>query len=639
MSDEIGHHCGIALIRLKKSLAYYAEKYETSLWGFNQLFLLMEKQHNRGQDGAGIGSMKLGMPPGEAFMFRERSTSSKALTKIFGSQHKQLDKLFEDGKAYPEFPETIKEHFDYGGELLLGHLRYGTSGAYGATTCHPYFRKSNWPGKNLMVAGNFNLTNVEQLNQKLVERGQHPVFDTDTQAILEETGYHLDAANDRLSSLANDEGVEGEMLAKWIGERMDLAEIFSDAAAHWDGGYALAGIIGNGDSFAMRDPLGIRPSYYFEDSEVVAVASERAPLMTVFGKEMNEISEIKPGTIVVIRASGEVQVKRFADDPARRTGCSFERIYFSRGNDPDIYSERKNLGALLVPQVLKSVGNDFKKSVFSYVPNTAESAYYGFMEQLRMVRRAEVKQSLINARKKNQMTDDLINELVMDNWPIGEKIANKDIKLRTFISQESGRAQLVSHVYDITYGVVREQEDALVCIDDSIVRGTTLKKSILKILGRSKPRKLVIASTAPQIRYPDCYGIDMSELGKFIAFQAAVALIKERGYEGLLSEVAKKCKESLRETKPVFTNHVKRVYENFKASEISRKVAELVSPPCLRQETEVEIIYQSIENLHEALPDHPGDWYFTGDYPTPGGYRVVHKAFLNYYEKKEGRSY
>ena len=639
MSDEIGHHCGIALIRLKKSLAYYAEKYETSLWGFNQLFLLMEKQHNRGQDGAGIGSMKLGMPPGEAFMFRERSTSSKALTKIFGSQHKQLDKLFEDGKAYPEFPETIKEHFDYGGELLLGHLRYGTSGAYGATTCHPYFRKSNWPGKNLMVAGNFNLTNVEQLNQKLVERGQHPVFDTDTQAILEETGYHLDAANDRLSSLANDEGVEGEMLAKWIGERMDLAEIFSDAAAHWDGGYALAGIIGNGDSFAMRDPLGIRPSYYFEDSEVVAVASERAPLMTVFGKEMNEISEIKPGTIVLIRASGEVQVKRFADDPARRTGCSFERIYFSRGNDPDIYSERKNLGALLVPQVLKSVGNDFKKSVFSYVPNTAESAYYGFMEQLRMVRRAEVKQSLINARKKNQMTDDLINELVMDNWPIGEKIANKDIKLRTFISQESGRAQLVSHVYDITYGVVREQEDALVCIDDSIVRGTTLKKSILKILGRSKPRKLVIASTAPQIRYPDCYGIDMSELGKFIAFQAAVALIKERGYEGLLSEVAKKCKESLRETKPVFTNHVKRVYENFKASEISRKVAELVSPPCLRQETEVEIIYQSIENLHEALPDHPGDWYFTGDYPTPGGYRVVHKAFLNYYEKKEGRSY
>ena len=639
MSDEIGHHCGIALVRLKKPLAHYSEKYGTALWGFNQLFLLMEKQHNRGQDGAGIGSMKLNMPPGEAFMFRERSTSTKALTKIFGGQHKSLDNLYEGGKAFPEFPETIKEHFDYGGEILLGHLRYGTSGAYGSTTCHPYFRKSNWPGKNLMVAGNFNLTNVDFLNQKLVERGQHPVFDTDTQAILEETGYHLDGANDLLSSRASEEGVAGEKHARWIGERIHLPEIFRKAAAHWDGGYALAGIIGNGDAFAMRDPLGIRPGFFFEDDEVVAVASERAPLMTVFDKEAEEINEIKPGTIVVVRASGEVIVERFADDPARQTGCSFERIYFSRGNDPDIYAERKTLGALLVPQVIESVGGDFSKSVFSYVPNTAESAYYGFMEQLRLVRRAEVKRRLMEARKKDELTDELINELVMDNWPVGEKIANKDIKLRTFISQESGRAQLVSHVYDITYGVVREKEDALVCIDDSIVRGTTLKRSILKILGRSKPRKLLIASTAPQIRYPDCYGIDMSELGKFIAFQAAVALIKERGYEGLLAEVAKKCREALEETKPVFENQVKRVYENFEPSEISAKVAELVKPKCLDGVTEVEIIYQSIENLHEALPDHSGDWYFTGDYPTPGGYRVAHKAFLNYYENKDGRSY
>ena len=639
MSDEIGHHCGIALVRLKKPLAHYSEKYGTALWGFNQLFLLMEKQHNRGQDGAGIGSMKLNMPPGEAFMFRERSTSTKALTKIFGGQHKSLDNLYEGGKAFPEFPETIKEHFDYGGEILLGHLRYGTSGAYGSTTCHPYFRKSNWPGKNLMVAGNFNLTNVDFLNQKLVERGQHPVFDTDTQAILEETGYHLDGANDLLSSQASEEGVAGEKHARWIGERIHLPEIFRKAAAHWDGGYALAGIIGNGDAFAMRDPLGIRPGFFFEDDEVVAVASERAPLMTVFDKEADEIDEIKPGTIVVVRASGEVIVERFADDPARQTGCSFERIYFSRGNDPDIYAERKTLGALLVPQVIESVGGDFSKSVFSYVPNTAESAYYGFMEQLRLVRRAEVKRRLMEARKKDELTDELINELVMDNWPVGEKIANKDIKLRTFISQESGRAQLVSHVYDITYGVVREKEDALVCIDDSIVRGTTLKRSILKILGRSKPRKLLIASTAPQIRYPDCYGIDMSELGKFIAFQAAVALIKERGYEGLLAEVAKKCREALEETKPVFENQVKRVYENFEPSEISAKVAELVKPKCLDGVTEVEIIYQSIENLHEALPDHSGDWYFTGDYPTPGGYRVAHKAFLNYYENKDGRSY
>tara|TARA_B100001093_G_C26830913_1_gene1016065 strand:- start:33 stop:1952 length:1920 start_codon:yes stop_codon:yes gene_type:complete len=639
MSDEIGHHCGIALVRLKKPLAYYSDKYHSPLWGFNQLFLLMEKQHNRGQDGAGIGSMKLNMPAGEAFMFRERSTSSKALAKIFGGQQKRLNKIINDGVAFPEFPETIKKNFDYGGEVLLGHLRYGTSGEYGSTSCHPYFRKSNWPGKNLMVAGNFNLTNVDELNQKLVDRGQHPVFDTDTQAILEETGYHLDFENDQISQQANKENISGESLAPWVGERINLPSIFRNAAAHWDGGYALAGIIGNGDSFALRDPLGIRPGFYFEDDEVVAVASERAPLMTVFDKEVDEISEIKPGTILVVRANGKLEVERFAEDPARQSGCSFERIYFSRGNDPDIYSERKTLGALLVPQVIDSVGKDFSKSVFSYVPNTAESAYYGFMEQLRLVRRAEVKIRLMEARRKNELSDALINELVMDNWPKGEKIANKDIKLRTFISQESSRAQLVSHIYDITYGVVREKEDALVCIDDSIVRGTTLKQSILQILGRSKPHKLLIASTAPQIRYPDCYGIDMSELGKFIAFQAAVALIEENGYNGLLAEVAAKCKEALDEKKPTFINHVKKIYENFKTSEISAKVADLVKPKCLDGVTNVEVIYQSIENLHEALPDHSGDWYFTGDYPTPGGYRVVHKAFLNYYQKKDGRSY
>ena len=639
MSDEIGHHCGIALIRLRKPLAYYAEKYGTPLWGFNQLFLLMEKQHNRGQDGAGIGSMKLNMPPGEAFMFRERSTSSKALAKIFGSQHRQLDKKINAGDAFPEFPETIKTHFDYGGEILLGHLRYGTSGDYGATTCHPYFRKSNWPGKNLMVAGNFNLTNVDELNQKLVERGQHPVFDTDTQAILEETGYHLDAINDKLSTQATEEEVTGAERTRWIGGQIDLSSVFREASKHWDGGYALAGIIGNGDAFAMRDPLGIRPGFYFADDEVIAIASERAPLMTVFEKKIDQVVEIKPGTIVVAKANGDLKVDRFADDPVRQAGCSFERIYFSRGNDPDIYAERKTLGALLVPSVIEAVGPDFSKSVFSYVPNTAESAYYGFMEQLRLVRRAEVKQRLIAAHKAGELNEKVIDDLVMDNWPRGEKIANKDIKLRTFISQESGRAQLVSHVYDITYGVVREKEDALVCIDDSIVRGTTLKRSILKILGRAKPRKLVIASTAPQIRYPDCYGIDMSELGKFIAFQAGVALVEERGYEGLLDEVAVNCREALKGSKPVLVNHVKRVYENFTAVEISAKIAELVSPDGGNGSMPVEIIYQSIENLHDAVPDHPGDWYFTGDYPTPGGYRVVHKAFLNYYEKKDCRSY
>ena len=627
------------MIRLKKSLSYFNEKYGSPLWAFNQLFLLMEKQHNRGQDGAGIGSMKLNMPVGESFMFRERSTSSKALAKIFGAQHKALGKMVKKGRAFYEFPETIKQHFDYGGEVLLGHLRYGTSGEYGSNTCHPYFRKSNWPSKNLMIAGNFNLTNVEELNHRLVERGQHPVFDTDTQAILEESGYYLDSAVDELARQASGEGVVGEDHTRWISERINPVEVFKKASQKWDGGYALAGILGTGDCFAMRDPDGIRPAFYFEDDEVFAVASERAPLMTVFNKGMDEISEIEPGGILVVRPDGSLLSEKFCDPPAKSSGCSFERIYFSRGNDPDIYAERKTLGALLVPQVVESVGNDFSKSVFSYVPNTAESAYYGFMEQLRLVRRAEVKQRLIDARQSGELTDSLIDDLVMDNWPKGEKIANKDIKLRTFISQESGRAQLVSHVYDITYGVVRSGHDALVCIDDSIVRGTTLKKSILKILGRSKPRKLVIASTAPQIRFPDCYGIDMSELGKFIAFQAAISLIQDHGYRGLLKEVAEQCREALKnpQSKPV--NYVKRVYENFTVDQISQKVAELVAPVALNEVTKVEILYQSVENLHEALPDHPGDWYFTGNYPTPGGYRVAHKAFLNFYENKEGRSY
>ncbi len=639
MSDEIGHHCGIAMIRLKKPLSYFNEKYGSPLWAFNQLFLLMEKQHNRGQDGAGIGSMKLGMPVGESFMFRERSTSSKALSKIFGAQHKALGKMIKKGRAFFEFPDTIKQHFDYGGEVLLGHLRYGTSGEYGSNTCHPYFRKSNCPSKNLMIAGNFNLTNVDELNHRLVERGQHPVFDTDTQAILEESGYHLDCAVDELARQASSEGIVGEEHTRWISEKLDPVAIFREAAKHWDGGYALAGILGTGDCFAMRDPQGIRPGFYFEDEEVLAVASERAPLMTVFDKGVDDISEIKPGGILVVRPDGSLVNEQFSNSPENPSGCSFERIYFSRGNDPDIYAERKTLGALLVPQVVKSVGSDFSKSVFSYVPNTAESAYYGFMEQLRLVRRAEVKQKLIDARQSGELTDSLIDDLVMDNWPKGEKIANKDIKLRTFISQESGRAQLVSHVYDITYGVVREEHDALVCIDDSIVRGTTLKKSILKILGRSNPRKLVIASTAPQIRYPDCYGIDMSELGKFIAFQAAISLIQDHGYRGLLKEVAEQCREALESPSSKPENHVKRVYENFTVEQISERVAELVAPEALKESTKVEIIYQSVENLHEALPDHPGDWYFTGNYPTPGGYRVAHKAFLNFYENKNGRSY
>ena len=639
MSDDIGHHCGIALIRLLKPLSHFVEKYGTPLWGFNQLFLLMEKQHNRGQDGAGIGSMKLNMPPGDAFLFRERSISSNALSEIFREQLAVYQQLVDTGEVFPEFPDTVKERFDYGGDILLGHLRYGTYGAYGATSCHPYFRKSNWAGKNLMLAANFNLTNVDELNQRLVGLGQHPIFETDTQAILEEVSYHLDAANDALMVGGEELGLSGSELSRYVGANLDLPTILKSAAARWDGGFAIAGIIGNGDCFVMRDPHGIRPCFFVRNDEMVAFASERAPLMTVFGKQAKEVEEIEPGTVTMVRADGEVLSERIAKDPGRRSSCSFERIYFSRGNDPEIYAERKKLGGALSPQIIDSVGNDFSQSVFSYVPNTAESAYYGLMDELRRVRRAQVKERLVAASEGGEVSPELIDELVMDNWPRGEKIANKDIKLRTFISQESGRAQLVSHVYDITYGVVRENEDALVVIDDSIVRGTTLKQSILKILSRAKPRKLVIASTAPQIRFPDCYGIDMSELGKFVAFQAAIELLKERDSRGLLDEVYEDCRKSLANGGSGETNHVKRIYAHFTDEEVSAKIGELVYPDDLDFEVDVEIIYQTIENLRKVLPGHSGDWYFTGDYPTPGGYRVAHKAFVNFYEKKEGRSY
>ncbi|MFP6900675.1 MAG: amidophosphoribosyltransferase, partial [Opitutales bacterium] len=492
MSDDIGHHCGIAMIRLRKPLTHFVDKYESPLWGFNQLFLLMEKQHNRGQDGAGIGSMKLDMPPGEPFLFRERSTRANALSEIFREQLGNYQELVESGEIFPDFhPETVKMNFEYGGEILLGHLRYGTYGSYGATSCHPYFRKSNWAGKNLMLAANFNLTNVDELNERLVALGQHPIFETDTQAILEEISYHLDAANDALMVKGEELGMSGPDLSRYVAEALDLPAILGRSAARWDGGYVIAGIVGNGECYAMRDPLGIRSGFFVRDDELVAFASERVPLMTVFGKDAEEVEEIEPGTVVLVRADGEVVIERFAEDPGRRASCTFERIYFSRGNDPEIYAERKKLGGTLAPQIIDSVGGDFSKSVFSYIPNTAESAYYGLMDELRLIRRSQVKERLTAAVETDELSPELIDELVMDNWPRGEKIANKDIKLRTFISQESGRAQLVSHVYDITYGVVREKEDALVVIDDSIVRGTTLKRSILKILSRAKPRKLV----------------------------------------------------------------------------------------------------------------------------------------------------
>ncbi len=577
MSDSIQHHCGVALVRLLKPLSYYVEKYKTPLYGFNQLFLLMEKQHNRGQDGAGIGCVKFDMPIGKAFMFRERDIRTNALTYIFTKQLKAYNELVRKGPIFPEFPNTVKEHFEFGGEVLLGHLRYGTSGNYDKSACHPYFRKSSWKTRNLMVCGNFNLTNSDELNHQMVERGVHPIFDTDTQTVLEEIGYYLDEEHTRIFRELRDQGVPGKEIPDRISAQLDPIEVLRSAAHGWDGGYTIAGLIGNGDAFVMRDPLGIRPGFYLQNDEIVAVASERAALQTIFDADYEDVREVSPGHALVIKSNGKVRHEQFTEPAKRRHGCSFERIYFSRGNDADIYRERKALGARLATSILRDIKNDLHNTIFSFIPNTAEIAYYGLLDELRLRRRQEVKEAILAAQKDNRLTPELIDSLILDNWPRGEKIAHKDIKLRTFISQEVSRDQLASHVYDVTYGIV-QPTDNLVCIDDSIVRGTTLKKSILRILARTKPKKIIIASTAPQIRYPDCYGIDMSELGKFIAFQAAVALAKDRGLEEILREIYQDCVRQADLPAGSLHNHVRRLYDLFTPEQISAKIAELVRP-------------------------------------------------------------
>jgi amidophosphoribosyltransferase len=635
MSDRITHECGIALVRLLKPLSYYQEKYGSPLWGFTKLFLLMEKQHNRGQDGAGVACVKLDAAAGDAFMFRERSVKSNPLDKIFKALLGQYNEKVDSGTIHPEFTDTVKKHFDFGGELLLGHLRYGTSGGYSLSSCHPYFRRSPWPTRNLALCGNFNLTNTAELNESLTAMGQHPIHATDTQAILEKIGFFLDEEHEDIFRYLRTRGLPGAEISQRISEELDLTRVLTRASQKWDGGYTLCGLVGNGDAFVARDPSGIRPCFWFQNDEVVAFASERAPLMTVFDLAVEEVKEVKPGHAVVIKRRGTVTENAFTA-PLPRTSCSFERIYFSRGNDVDIYRERQALGGNLADQVIKSIGHDWANTVFSFIPNTAEVAYYGLMSALRTKRRDEVKAAILAANAKGELTESLLDDLILRNWPRGEKVVSKDIKIRTFIGQESMRNQLASHVYDITYGSVKPG-DNLVCVDDSIVRGTTLRKSILRILARLNPRKIIIVSTAPQVRYPDCYGIDMSELGKFIAFEAAVELLKERGQTGLLEEVYKLCHEEV--AKGGGTNHVRKIYEQFTPEQISAKIVERVRPKGIEWQGEIEIIYQKIESLHAAVPQHTGDWYFTGKYPTPGGYHVVNQAFLNYYEKNAGRSY
>ncbi|HNQ90718.1 MAG TPA: amidophosphoribosyltransferase [Verrucomicrobiota bacterium] len=637
MSEELQHECGLAFVRLLKPLGHYQRRYGTALYGFQKLFLLMEKQHNRGQDGCGIGCVKLGMPLGEPYIFRERSAAANALSSIFRVQTKRFRKLTRNGTLDPADASSVKAEFDYGGELLLGHLRYGTSGVLGDASCHPYLRRTPWETKTLMVLGNFNLTNVHELNERLIEHGQHPVFGTDTQTVLEEIGFQLDQAHDALYRSLRGRGLAGQKIQSGIAERLDLVSILRKASSGWDGGYAIVGAIGTGDAFILRDPNGIRPAYWYRSEELVAFASERVPLMTVFDAEASLVREVPPGGAVLVRRDGRVEEARCVE-PGRPAACSFERIYFSRGNDPVIYRERKALGAALVPQVVEAIDNDLENTVISFIPNTAEVAYHGLMDGLRVHRRHEVAAALRTAAQEGTLNEARLDELILRNWPRGEKIAHKDIKLRTFISQESDRAQLVSHVYDITYGVVRET-DNLVVLDDSIVRGTTLQQSILKILSRTRPRRIIIASTAPQIRYPDCYGIDMSELGKFIAFRAAIRLLERSGRERLIRDLYEECRREITKPPGSMANVVQRLYAPFADEELSSEISRMVYPDVPWWRGEVRVLFQTIANLRASLDPGCGDWYFTGNYPTPGGTAVANRAFVAYYEKLSGRTY
>ncbi|MBL9179986.1 MAG: amidophosphoribosyltransferase [Verrucomicrobiaceae bacterium] len=656
MSDPIRHECGIAVVRLKKPLGYYYQKYGNALYGLDALQALMTKQRNRGQDGFGIGCTKLGVPPGLPYMFRDRSTESvDKIGAVFDGMRKDLkriarridkqrkDERDQEGREFVPFeedPEAIKREFEMAGEIYIGHLRYGTSGDFGKGSLHPYLRRTTWPTRTLMVMGNFNLTNTRELNEIMMRRGQHPVFGTDTQSVLEEMGFQLDEAHTQLYHANRDSGVPGAEIPTHISEQLDVTKFVTESAKRWDGGYAIIGVIGNGDLFAMRDPNGIRPCYYYENDEVFTIASERVALMSVFGVTEQEVKKLPPAHVAVIKADGTMSIQPFTA-PREFKPCSFERIYFSRGNDSVIYRQRKALGEQLVPQVARAIDNDFENTVLSFIPNTAETAYFGFLDGLRKARRVVVKEALVEMLKDGKFDAEdeaRLDDLVLRNWPRAEKIALKDIKMRTFIAQETGRDALVSGSYDITYGVVTPQ-DNLVVIDDSIVRGTTLKKSLLRILARTNPKRIIVCSTAPQIRYPDCYGIDMAELGKFIAFQAAVTLLRERGMSHVVESTYRACKAELKKPKEQMRNAVKAIYAPFTDEEISAKIAQMISPEETSWTGAVEVIYQTIPGLHQALGAEFGDWYFSGDYPTPGGYAVVNHSFILYCEAKDGRAH
>lgn len=633
MSEQIKHECGIALIRLKKDLNYYLEKYGTATYGLNKLYLLMEKQHNRGQDGAGIANIKLDVDPGERYISRLRSNSNQPIKDLFAQINQRLEAVIKENPEKINDVDYLKKHVGFTGELFLGHLRYGTFGRNSIENCHPFLRQNNWMTRNLVVAGNFNLTNVDELFDLLVDLGQHPKESSDTVTVLEKIGHFLDVENQKLYKKYKSLGYSKNEISSLIAKNLRVHKILRNAAEDWDGGYAMAGMIGHGDAFVLRDPSGIRPAYHYEDDEVVVVTSERPAIQTAFNIPVEDITELKPGHAIIIKKDGETNVKQIRE-PLEQKSCSFERIYFSRGSDTEIYQERKELGRSICPEVLKSIDHDLRNSVFSFIPNTAETAFYGMVDGLENYL-SKVKREKILALGKQ--ADQKSLDHILSIRPRVEKIAIKDAKLRTFITQDDSRDDLVAHVYDVTYGAVRRDKDNLVVIDDSIVRGTTLKQSIFKILDRLGPKKIIVVSSAPQIRYPDCYGIDMAKLGDFIAFQAAIALLKENGKEKIIKEVYKRCKAQEHLPKTQIRNFVKEIYAPFTAEEISAKISELLRPKDIKAET--QIIYQSIEGLHAACPKNKGDWYFTGNYPTAGGNKVVNKSFINYFEGIDERAY
>ena len=631
MSDWIGHECGIAAVRLLKPLDYYIEKYGTPMYAVNKLTLLMEKQHNRGQDGAGVASIKLDMPPGEPYIFRTRSADKNPIMQVrnrmveaFSSAREKHPIEYQDG-------EWVKRNVLFAGELLLGHLRYGTHGAAGESFCHPFLRQNNWMTRNLVVAGNFNLTNNDELFDILVELGQHPRNKTDTVMVLEKIGHFLDEANDFLFRKYRKEGLTRVEITNRIIEELDISRVLKKATRSFDGGYVMCGMIGHGDLFALRDPNGIRPAFYYADDEIVVIASERPQIQTALNVPIGSVREVKPGHALLVKRSGEM-IMQPINEPGETTQCSFERIYFSRGTDKDIYQERKNLGRSLVRPVLEAVDYDLDNTVFSYIPNTAETAFLGLVEGVKDVVGERMKYHLL---RENRLTPERIDEL-LSFQPRVEKVMTKDAKLRTFITADADREDLVAQVYDTTYGIVKSA-DTLVILDDSIVRGTTLRTSILRILDRLGMKRVVVVSSAPQIRFPDCYGIDMSKMKDFVAFEAAVELLQESGREHVLNEIYEACLADERKPRAEARNQVTRLFDPFTPEEVSGKIAQILTPVGMK--AEVKIIYQSIEGLRAACPGHKGDWYFTGNYPTPGGHRVANRSFINFMEKSDARAY